>query len=263
MKNTILNSFSSNIKSSISNVPPLEIPSKGLRAYYDAHRQSLDFDEDGDRYVDDDSLNTIIDYSGNSKHSTQPTVADQPSLETDGVNNKPGFYFDGSDYVNISPRTIPAGNNSYDVFILALSTVDNRAGCFSLNVPFSGDGVAKKVIGIRRNDTTDSWYHSHWANDTSTSSNNFPINTPVLSNFVFDVGNNLKVYINNELDTTNTNITERLSNSIADDKDGRLGKTHNNEYLTGYIAFWALYDRILSSPERTEVYKYCKKVGWL
>lgn len=100
-------------------------------------------------HSDGDTLSTITDFSGNSRHATQSNSVLQPLYKTNQVNSQPAFYFDGN-YTALKYVDIPD-----------MSALTQGHFFVVLKMDTDGDGALGDTNGcwqMSSNDTVDLYF---------------------------------------------------------------------------------------------------------
>ncbi len=183
-------------------------------------------------------------------NGTQSTSANQPTYVIDSKSGLPMLLFDGvNDYFNLPNGTIPYGNNSYSVFIVAKATTLCNCGVLGA---ISGANTSN----IFRYDTTGKFYNYWNGNDVYTQG----VIANKLQGFSFIYNNFTK------LTRVFTSATEYFAPGVSRTtprnstmSSNYIGRASSTEYMSGNIGEIIIFDRALTENEITAIHSYLRK----
>ena len=172
------------------------------------------------------TTNNIITWNDKSGLENNATAVNTPQLLPSY-----GILLDGiSSYFTLPNNTLPTGNSIYSYFIVASFTENKNYSIIS--------GGDNNKFELQMNKTT-------WNQNDLISNYTFTPNVPVLIESIYD-GTNRFIYINNNLDSTDTPGTRSQSNC-----NNVLGLL-----MSGIIYEVVVYNNVLANPQRNRLETY-------
>lgn len=174
------------------------------------------------------------DQSGKGNNATQTTPASRPYFNW--LNNY--IYFPSNCFLNLPNGTVPY-NTSYTVFAQHCQIANTAGGLIGSGV----NGSTNRTNNFRRNNAA--YVNYWWGNDYG--SGTYLFNNKLT--WIYNTSTTTTTLYQNEVAQTGQNRTGwngQASNNF-------IGKTTNNEYLTGHLINVALYKSVLTSNERLQL----------
>lgn len=198
---------------------------------------------------DNDAVETWIDYSGNSRDAVQTTTSYKPIIKTGVINAKPVVRFGGGTYVKMG---VPAFSlEQFDLFVVCIPIA------FSTTYPvvIQQDNVNTGLIIIVDNGSAP--YRPYYRNVSGTNitfqaATSLSLNTP----YVLEMSQDATT-----LAATRNGVSEGSAASTPTSKTKTLtiGNSEvNGNQFGGDIAEVIIYNRCLTSTERTNLVNYLK-----
>lgn len=211
---------------------------------------------------DGDPIATWLDASQGGNNATQAVAGKRPTYKTNIINGKPVARFDGGDCLITSSVDLSAID---DVTIFAIFTAATGATVQAIIEHGNGASGATKPISLFRNSSADSVIALLIGNvGTANYINSIPVSsTPVIAQAIYDKGlatDEVSLYINNVLvgsRSVNNNNTDSFANNVF-----YIGaRTDSTLYLTGDVAFLAVYPKAIAQADIGEMIRYLAKYG--
>jgi len=177
------------------------------------------------------------DKSGNSNNAT--AVNTPQWLPTYGVS------FNGTSHFTLPNGTLPIGDSSYSYYIVA-----SFANTTSINgLIVGGTGSLNQMSSIKgtNNKIKLSWYENDLTSDYS-----FTINQPIIIGSIYQSGGKRQLYINGNLDISDTPGTRNQSNT-----GNKVGcSASSNEFMNGVIYEIIVYNSLLTNSQNAQIGSY-------
>ncbi|MES2837179.1 MAG: T9SS type A sorting domain-containing protein [Bacteroidota bacterium] len=133
------------------------------RIWFDAQQQNL---------VNNASVASIVDFSGNNNNAGAPTAAKRPKFITNQSNAQPTFRFDGTDDIVRTGAISNLNTSTISWFTVMKSPTVTYTGTVMSNVYTGGAGVGSAALWGTYINTSNSQYNSSTRSGTGTSINN-------------------------------------------------------------------------------------------
>jgi prepilin-type N-terminal cleavage/methylation domain-containing protein len=185
----------------------------------------------------------------------QSTSSARPTYKTNGIGNLPTLSFDGGDYLETALTTIPAGYNTYTIFLV---WQQNTSGTTQVIFHQRGSGCSADYAGTY---LSTGGYINGWAcGSGDTQASTYSASKPYATIYRVDntQTNNVTVYANG----TKTGPTQKTVNvgATATAVGYGGGSTY---YFRGYISEVIVFTRALKDAEISDVRGYlAKKYGF-
>jgi len=183
---------------------------------------------DADTITLDGSAVTLWeDKSGNDRHASQNTVANQPAFTDAGLNGKDVLTFDGnSDFLNLGTGLDFLSGTSHSAFIVVanLATYSNIYGAATSN---SGSGSLH--VGFNGSTT---YRMNYWGHDYGTAVTANFTNTGSILNYVWPVGSPKQILANGKVEGSGPNALAPTAMAGG----GRISNVTGHGYIGGKIA---------------------------
>ncbi len=186
----------------------------------------LDADDASTVLLNGTSVTNWLDKSGNGRHATQGTAANQPTDTASGLNGKHVVRFDGTtDYLNVNLDFL--ASVSHSAFVVTKPTTYNNiygaangsAGASSLHVGFASSTTYRM---------------NYWGNDLSgTVSANFHAGAGNVLNYVWTTGAAKAIFANGSAEGTSGALAGTIGTMAG---GGRLSNIVGQGYFGGDIA---------------------------
>lgn len=225
----------------VSTFSPSDIA--GLKVWLKADALSLS---------NNDPVTTWTDSSGTGNSLTQGTAGAKPTYKTNIFNGQPAISFDGGDFLQkASPTGIP-GNAAWSLFVVFSQSEVSPAWKYIINWAVSGFPAGQYVHIISPHGNAGGEDEALWGFGSNGFYGGSGLNDGVPKvGILTHNGSNAQVgYINNvSIGTGAYSPSSWTPNSFS------LGGSGAGEFV-GYIAEVILYDSLLSSGDRGNVYSY-------
>lgn len=190
----------------------------------------------------------INDQCGNGNNFVQAVGIKQPAVTASAINGKQALTYVAADVMS---RTLAGGaQTAFSLFVLAQS---------SLNVQFNGIFGHAGVTGdleLEEGPTNSvDVYVNNVGQTTSSGNNTFNASTPYLIGVTYSTPN-MVIYLNNVSKATPSTASRQLA-AIMD-----IGLTPGFTGFQGIIGDVVLYNSVLSSTDRNNLYNNYMKTKW-
>jgi hypothetical protein len=206
-------------------------------------------------------VSQINDLSGNGRHASQPTAANQPTYATSARNGRNAIQFNGlSDFLRGPWQVTLTAQTTFAV--VAISSADDWGRPFTqtstadgtttgtMNPDFSMTG---HYIPMLRNSTNQAWGSYNAA--TLRASVNFTYDAWGVWSSVH-TGSQIQNRLDNG--TAATYSTTTLNTTFNTFMIGANGGVVQNQFLGGYVGEVVVYARALNDTERDAIHRYLK-----
>jgi sugar lactone lactonase YvrE len=156
-----------------------------------------------------------------------------------------GVVFNGSSYFNLPNSSIPFGNSSYSIFIVATF---NNGGAYNglLTAGTAGNSQCISIVSLLDNKIRLYWYNS----DIDTTGT-FTAGTRFIYDSSYESGGQRTAFINGTLSASNTPSARNQPNT-----GNKIGITLNGEILNGSISEILVFNTSLTNTQRQTVQGY-------
>ncbi|NII27792.1 T9SS type A sorting domain-containing protein [Pseudoflavitalea sp. X16] len=201
--------------------------------------------------------NSWVDFSGNQTNAAQATTANQPDLNTAGLNYHPSLTFNGTTDNLVIPNASITGKYSFGanartvIGVGATSVVSSTYGMmFAYGSNGGGTGL---YLGQASGTSVAGFggYNSPTYNITGTA-NSLPVNNTRILGGRY-TGTVARLDVNGAL---NTSLTTTWNTTAAQPAYVGLSATTNSQYWNGKLGEIIVYNRELTAPELQRVNSY-------
>ncbi|MBM3579157.1 MAG: LamG domain-containing protein [Alphaproteobacteria bacterium] len=195
------------------------------------------------------------------KNNATGASGKQPLYSTNIINGLPALKFDGTDDVmSLASTDVIGGERVGTIFTVAV--VSTAAGASNVvHTVFRSNSSAAVKLTVLANTSTAKcgrfFYDTMWrGSDTPTSAPAIGVATPVICSARYN-GSQVQGWTNGSVDTaaSMTGIVAIPTSTVI----GASAASSGDTFLNGYIAEIIVYNRSLTTDERTDVEKYLSK----
>lgn len=199
-------------------------------------------------YSDTDRIDTLTDWSGNARHFTQGTGANEPQFDTGVLNSQPGYFFDGAAYF----ASIDAFMSGDADVMMVLKLPGSQSGngymkfdgnSLSSHCLFSGTfyesmgGGNRAIFTPTSGVTTAGWIHHV---QMLAGTNNW---------IAYENGNTVKATQTQTVSWYSGATPKHLIGASSDQPNG----SNQTNWFHGWLMELRAWNRVLTSSERNEV----------
>lgn len=197
------------------------------------------------------------DQSGNGNDVSNSAATNRPALQNNGANGQDYLRFDGTnDFLEMGSTSADFSNTASTIFIVGEGSLNRTM------ISVASSGINQEML-MRGNQI---FHHASSGNFnalTHQCESSIPDAEARILTGVFGVGeNDLDFEVNSSLSTQTITTTNSASNPVADfstiNRQVRIGRRSNGEYLTGDLYEVIYYDRELTVAEREDVEDYLR-----